>query len=42
MLIEDMEYVIFRPPDPPAVRDLADYDILRHTLLQWSPAFPGL
>jgi hypothetical protein len=43
MLIEDMEYVIFRDLDPARVRDfMADYDMLRRTLLQWGPAFPGL
>jgi hypothetical protein len=43
MLIEAMEYVIFRLPNLAGVRDfMADYDIVRHTLLQWGPAFPGL
>jgi len=35
--------VIFRHPDLAAIRDFTvEYDMWRHTLLQASPALPGL
>jgi hypothetical protein len=43
MLIEDIEYVGCRRPDLTEVRDvMVDYGILRHMLLHWRVAFPGL
>lgn len=45
MGLVDIEFVVFRHPDPSAAAFMRDYGLVeasRDALLQWGPDFPGL